>query len=290
MEEQWQVDRACLRRLCQEHPTWSQRRLAQATKRSASWVKKWRKRLAAAAPDDREVLKSRSRCPKTTKSRIEAMVIERILAIRDNPPLNRIPGPLTIKYYLHQQEKDDPLGCYLPTSTSTIWRILNEHQRIYRPEPPEPEDPSPLAEPMEIWQIDFKDVTSVRQTQQEVDKRQHFVETLKVVDTGTSILVDNPARCDFNAETVIRSLARVLQTVGCPQQITFERALVLWPVPAAVISRLPLSASWLAWASKPIFVRPNALTETAMSNATTAPTNMKPSSSTNPQALSRSLR
>lgn len=223
MEEQWQVDRACLRRLCQQHPTWSQRRLAQATKRSVSWVKKWRKRLANAPPDDREVLKSRSRRPQTAGPRIEAMVIERILAIRDNPPLNRIPGPLTIKYYLQEQEKDDPLGCYLPTSTSTIWRILDEHQRIYRPDPPEPEDPPPLAEPMEIWQIDFKDVTTVQQSQQDVDKQQHFVETLNVVDTGTSILVDNPARCDFNAETSIRSLASVLQVVGCPRQITFDR-------------------------------------------------------------------
>jgi len=89
MEEQWQVDRARLRRLCQQHPTWSQRRLAQETHRSVSWVKKWRKRLADTDPDDREVLKSRSRRPQTGGSPIEAMVIERILAIRDNPPLNR---------------------------------------------------------------------------------------------------------------------------------------------------------------------------------------------------------
>lgn len=222
MEEQWQVDRACLQRLCQEHPTWSQRRLAEETQRSVSWVKKWRKRFAEADPDDREVLKSRSRRPKARRSPIQTMVIERILAIRDNPPLNRIPGPLTIKYYLHEQEKEDPLGCYLPTSSSTIWRILDEHQRIYRPTPAEPE-PFPPSEPMEIWQIDFKDVTTVRGPQQEAIKRQHFVETLNMVDTGTSILVDNPARCDFNAETAIRAVAAVLQSVGCPRQITFDR-------------------------------------------------------------------
>ncbi len=223
MEEQWQVDRARLRRLQREQPQWSISRLAQEIGRSTTWVKKWRKRLAEADPDDRDVLKSRSRRPKTAGPQIEAMVIERILAIRDNPPLNRIPGPLTIKYYLHEQEKDDPLGCYLPTSTSTIWRILDDHQRIYRPNPPEPEDPLPLAEPMELWQIDFKDVTTVRRVQPEVDKQQHFVETLNMVDTGTSILVDNPARYDFNAETAIRSLATVLQSVGCPRQITFDR-------------------------------------------------------------------
>jgi len=221
MEEQWQVDRARLRRLLQEQPNWSQRKLAQATKRSVSWVKKWRKRLKQADSDDPELLKSRSRRSKEASSPIQALVVERILAIRDNPPLNRVPGPLTIKYFLHEQEKEEPLGCYLPTSSSTIWRILDEHQRIYRPTPVEPE-PLPPSEPMEIWQIDFKDITTVRPPEQAV-KQQHLVETLNIVDTGTSILVDNPARADFNAETVIRALAEVLQKVGCPRQITFDR-------------------------------------------------------------------
>ena len=221
MEEQWQVDRARLRRLSQAHPTWSQSRLAQETKRSVTWVKKWRKRFGEAAPGDQDVLKSRSRRPKQAGSPIQSMVIERILAIRDHPPLNRIPGPLAIQYFLEQQEKDDPLGCYLPTSSSTIWRILEEHQRIYRPTLAEPE-PLPLAEPMENWQIDFKDVITVRRPEQEI-KQQHFVETLNIVDSGTSILVDNPARPDFNAETAIRTLAEVLQNEGCPRQITFDR-------------------------------------------------------------------
>lgn len=75
---------------------------------------------------------------------------------------------------------------------------------------------------MEIWQLDFKDVTTVRRSQ-ETDKQQHFVETLNIVDTGTSILVDNPARLDFNAETTIRVVAAVLQNAGCPRQITFDR-------------------------------------------------------------------
>ena len=41
MEEQWQADRARLRKLRQAHPTWSQRKLAEETKRSVTWVKKW---------------------------------------------------------------------------------------------------------------------------------------------------------------------------------------------------------------------------------------------------------
>ena len=101
MEEFWQVDRARLRRLSQEHPTWSQSRLAQATKRSVSWVKKWRKRLGKAAPGDQEILKSRSRRPKQAGSPVQALGIERILALRDHSPVNRIPGPQTIAYFLH---------------------------------------------------------------------------------------------------------------------------------------------------------------------------------------------
>jgi hypothetical protein len=221
MEEQWQVDRARLRRLGQQHPNWSLRRLAQETNRSLTWVKKWRKRLAEAEPDDLAVLKSRSRRPKQVTSPIQARVVERILAIRDHPPLNRIPGPVAIKYFLHKQELDKPLGSYLPTSTSTIWRILKQHQRIYRSRPAEAEPLSP-AQPMESWQIDFKDVTTVRRPQLSL-KPQHFVETLNIVDTGSSILVDNPARLDFNAETVIRTMAEVFKKVGCPRQITFDR-------------------------------------------------------------------
>ena len=45
MEEEWMRDRALLRDLLQKSPQASPRELAQATGRSMSWVKKWRKRL-----------------------------------------------------------------------------------------------------------------------------------------------------------------------------------------------------------------------------------------------------
>lgn len=203
------------------------------------------------------------------------MVIDRILAIRDQPPLNRVPGPVTIKYYLHEQEKEEPLDCFLPTSTSTIWRILDENQRIYRSQPGEIE-PLPAAEPMEIWQIDFKDVTTVRRLEEAI-KKQHFVETLNIIDTGTSILVDNPARSDFNAETSIRSIAHVLQAVGCPRQITFDRDPRFVASASSGDFQPPSSVSWPVLGSKLISVRRNALTAMALLNATTEPTSMKPS-------------
>jgi len=222
MEEQWQVDRARLRMLRQQHPNWTQPQLAQYLHRSLGWVKKWLKRLQTAGPEDQSVLKSHSRRPKQPRTRVTPAVIERILAIRDQPPegLQRTPGPLAIKYYLQQLEKKAPLAVYLPTSTSTIWQILEAHQRLLRPSQSEPE-PTELAEPLQVWQIDFKDVGTV--PPEPGGKRQHCVETLNMIDTGTSILIDNPARPDFNAETVIETVAQTLQQVGCPRRIRFDR-------------------------------------------------------------------
>lgn len=222
MEEQWQVDRVRLWHLQQEHPAWSHAQFGQEVGRSKSWVKKWRKRHKKTDPTDEDKFKSHSRRPHRAGSPIKPAVIKRILAIRDEPPegLHRTPGPLAIKYYLHKQEEETPLGCYLPTSTSTIWAILNENQRIYR-RPEVEREQTELAEPLQVWQIDFKDVSTVKSEGQ--DKKQHLVETLNMIDTGTSILLDNPARSDFNAETVIRAVSDSFKQLGCPQQITFDR-------------------------------------------------------------------
>jgi hypothetical protein len=222
MEEEWQVDRARLRTARQQHPYWSYPQLAHFLHRSPSWVKKWCRRLSQAAPDDEQVLKSLSRRPHHPPPRIAPAVVERILAIRDYPPegLKRTPGPVAIVYYLHKMEQTEPLGCYLPTSSSTIWKVLDQHQRILRPSRL-PHEPTALADPLTSWQIDFKDVTTVPPEAE--GKRQHGVESLNMVDTGTSILIDNPLRTDFNAETVIETMVQTLQQVGCPRQITFDR-------------------------------------------------------------------
>ena len=222
MEEEWQVDRARLRAARQQHPDGSYPQLAHSLNRSTSWVKKWCRRLGQAAPDDEYVLKSLSRRPHHVRPRIAVAAVERILAIRDQPPegLKRTPGPVAINYYLHKMEETEPLGCHLPTSSSTIWKILDRHQRILHPIPVAHEPTLP-AEPMISWQVDFKDVTTV--APEPDGKRQHGVETLNMVDVGTSILVDNPIRTDFNAETVIDTMAQTFQQVGCPRRVTFDR-------------------------------------------------------------------
>ena len=52
MEEQWYADRCRLRELLRAHPDWSKSQLAAQLGRSHSWVKKWCRRLQAAAPED----------------------------------------------------------------------------------------------------------------------------------------------------------------------------------------------------------------------------------------------
>ena len=61
MEEEWMRDRAFLGDLLRQHPQASPQELARLTGRSASWVKKWRKRFAEGDPSDPSLLCSRSR-------------------------------------------------------------------------------------------------------------------------------------------------------------------------------------------------------------------------------------
>jgi hypothetical protein len=98
MEDSWLADRTLLRSLLHFQPSWTLHDYAAATHRSLAWVKKWRKRLRDALPDDERVLHSRSRARTRPPPRLDPFVIERILAIRDAPPahLQRIPGPKAI--------------------------------------------------------------------------------------------------------------------------------------------------------------------------------------------------
>ena len=157
MEEQWQADRAMLRRLLQTEPTWTQRQYAAAIGRSVGWVYKWKRRLQQAAPTDKAVLASQSRARKTPVPRVDPRIVERILEIRDHPPerLHRVPGPKAILYYLAQEEP--PEGLSWPRAACTIWRILRTHGRI-APRPTPQHMPQPRPEPLEEWQLDFKDV------------------------------------------------------------------------------------------------------------------------------------
>src|SRR5215472_16246762 len=157
MESEWFTQRAMLRWLSGQHPRWTQEELAAAVGRSRSWVAKWLARLKAADPHDLSVLHSRSRARHTPPPSTPKAVVERILAIRDNPPehLRRVPGPKAILYYLPRDRQAQALGVPLPRSTRTIWKMLRQHGRIEL-EVPRRHQPLERPGPLEEVQIDFK--------------------------------------------------------------------------------------------------------------------------------------
>ncbi len=228
MDEQYYADRAQLRHLMQTQPTLSIREQMTVIGRSRSWVKKWRKRLREAPPGDKQVLHGHSRAPRCPPAKVSEVVVQRILAIRDQPPshLQRIPGPKAILHDLHQ---DAVLAVFevLPRAPSTIWRILRRHGRI-PPKLKRLHEPLPRPVPMSQWQVDFKDISTVKPDPEGDGKRQHVVEALNLVDAGTSILVDYRLRADFNAATVIETMVECLQAHGLPQAVTFDRDPLCW--------------------------------------------------------------
>lgn len=221
MEAEWLADRSLLRQLLQQQPGWTNQQLAEVVGRSLTWVKKWKKRLRQMPSEEEPLLFSQSRARHHPPEKTSQPVVEAILAIRDQPPdeLQRTPGPLAIIYYLQRQATLVTAGQRLPTSTSTIWRILDQHQRMLRPRAVAHE-PLERPAPQQEWQVDFKDVTTATS---DGEKRQHQVETLDVVDAGTSLLVANPVRSDFQATTVMAALVEVFATQGLPQRLRFDR-------------------------------------------------------------------
>jgi transposase InsO family protein len=222
MEDCWLSDRTLLRSLLHHQPTWTLQDYAAATDRSLAWVKKWRKRLRSAPPDDDHVLHSRSRARTQPPPPLDPVVIERILAIRDAPPahLQRIPGPKTILYFLEQDPELQSRGLRLPRSTRTVWQILRQHGRIASPSERR-HTPVERPEPLTSWQLDFKDVSTVPPESE--GKQQHVVEVLNTVDTGTSILLNAQVREDFTAETTLEAILETFRHQGRPETITLDR-------------------------------------------------------------------
>ena len=216
--------RANLYYVWQQHPQWSHAELAAALGFSQSWVEKWLKRFReelARGQRLEQVLQGHSRARQLPPTPTHPLVVEQILAIRDQPPegLRRVPGQEAIRYYL---ERDPLLQFFeLPIpSCKTIYRILKSHQRILERDKPL-HQPVERPAPMTCWQIDFKDVSSV--LAEPGGKRQHVVETLNIIDTGTSVLLDAHVRSDFTAETALEALALTLAKYGRPTLITLDR-------------------------------------------------------------------
>jgi len=222
MEAFYVAARGNLRRLLQLYPTWTRAQLAQATGMSLGWVDKWKKRLKGAPATDEQVLHGLCRAPHHRPPRLEQEVVDRLLEIRDEPPegRGRTPGPKAILYYLPRDEHLQQAGFRLPRSTRTIHRLLREHGRIVARQPHAP-DPIERPKPMQHWQLDFKDASTVPADPQ--GKQQHVVETLNIIDKGTSVLIASTVRSDFTAETALQAVSQTFQQHGLPSSITLDR-------------------------------------------------------------------
>ncbi len=149
--------RANLSALLPRHPDWSHAQFAAALGYSTAWVKKWHKRLreeqAAGVPLE-QTLQGHSRARKHLPTKTHPLVVEQILAIRDQPPegLRRVPGQEAIRYYL-QRNPALPFFQLPVPSCKTIYRVLKRHQRI--PERGKPvHQPLERPKPMSVWQLD----------------------------------------------------------------------------------------------------------------------------------------
>src|SRR5262249_17355429 len=123
-------------------------------------------------------------------------------------------------YYLHRQEDLLAQGLRLPRSTRTIWRILTQQDRIVHG-PRREHVPVERPDPLESWQLDFKDADSVPPDPE--GKQQHVVETFDIVDTGTSIALTIEPGEDYTAETVFVPVVETLREYGLPDLVGFDR-------------------------------------------------------------------
>lgn len=221
-EIEWLVDRTKLYDLKQQRPKAKACELAKEIGRSERWARKWLARFAEHEDKVSQLFCSQSRARKTSNKLVSQAVVEAILDIRDNPPngLGRTPGPKTILYYLPKHETVKGTEEYLPKSSSTIWQVLVDNHRIYRRQRSE-RQPEPLSEPMAAWQVDFKSIGSV--PAEEDGKKQHVVETLNIVDKGTSIAVASVPRADYHARTAMVTLVDVFTAQGIPDTVTLDR-------------------------------------------------------------------
>lgn len=75
--------------------------------------------------------------------------------------------------------------------------------------------------PLESWQLDFKDAATVPPDPE--GKQQHVVETLDIVDVGTSLALTVEPGEEYTAETVFAPIVQALRTYGLPDLIGFDR-------------------------------------------------------------------
>jgi hypothetical protein len=196
MEADLVAHRCTLFCLARRHPDWTYAELAAQVGRSESWVNKWLARFKQANITDLTLFLSRSHARHTPPPSIAPPVVERILALRDEPPnhLRRVPGPRTILAFLHRDPEALALALPLPRSTRTVWQVLRRAWRI-EVDLPRFHRPLELPEPLEEVQADFTDIGTV--PPDPFGKRQHAVEALLFEDVGSRHVVYSEISSNF---------------------------------------------------------------------------------------------
>jgi hypothetical protein len=175
MEADLVAQRCALFWLSRQHPEWTTAELAATVGRSESWSKKWLARFRHTAIPNVTLFQSCSHTRHTPSPSTPQPVVERILALRDEPPahLRRVPGPRTILAMLHCDPEALALAMPLPRSSRTIWQVLRRSGRIVA-DLPHLHQPLVPPAPLEEVQADFTDIGTVPPGP--LGKRQHAVE------------------------------------------------------------------------------------------------------------------
>ena len=202
-----------------QHPDWTNPTRAQATGRAVAWVKKWKARFRNTA-NPADAVWGRSH-PPALGPRVSAAVVAQLLAMRAAPPahLQRTPGPQTILSYLPRTPGLE--GERLPRSRRTIWKLLRALDRSAR-HPRRLHHPQERPEPLVELQLDFKDVVQVEPLASATQA--HAVEVCDAVDVGTSLWLLGAPSASSRAETVFAPLLQLLEQIGLPQRVRFDRA------------------------------------------------------------------
>jgi Homeodomain-like domain len=162
MEADLVAQRCALFYLSHRHPDWTYAELAEKVGRSESWVNKWLARFKQATAADLSLFQSRSHARHTPPPTTPPPVVDRILALRDEPPahLRRVPGPRTILAFLQRDPEALALALPLPRSTRTVWKVLRRAGRI-EADLPHVHQPLELPAPLCEVQADFTDIGTV---------------------------------------------------------------------------------------------------------------------------------
>jgi hypothetical protein len=221
MEADLVAQRCALFCLSRRHPEWTYGELAATVGRSESWVNKWLARFKQATSTNLSLFQSRSHACHTPSPTTPRPVVERILALRDEPPdhLRRVPGPRTLLAFLHRDPEALALALPLPRSSRTVWQVLRRAGRI-EADLPHFHQPLELPAPLEEIQADFTDIGTV--PPDPFGKRQHAVEALLFEDVGSRHVVYAEISSNFHAETALAAVVACLRRTGLIGKLTFD--------------------------------------------------------------------